>query len=142
VVSQVPSYNYFALLVLMYHRFQASTLHGVIMISLVPSCIYPVWVSKGMPSSIALKIDSVWKFLPQWRMSSLTLELENILSHFEYLTQVTGPRRWSNEARHNQCHEAQSDSTRCYVTHVRKEKCHGRPRSFPPYKRLAVLLAM
>jgi hypothetical protein len=94
-----------ALLELEYNWFWASTLHGVgqllshvIMISLVPSCIGHVQVSKGMSSSTAPKIDSVWKFLPQWRMSFLTLELENFLSHFEYLTWVARPRRLSNEA--------------------------------------------
>jgi hypothetical protein len=76
-----------ALLELVYHWFWTSTLHGVgplsshvIMISLMPSCICHVRVSKWMSSSTAPKIDSVWKFLPQWRMSSLTLELENVLS--------------------------------------------------------------
>jgi hypothetical protein len=45
--------------------------------------------------------------------------------------QVTGPRRSSNEAQNKQSHEAQSDSTMCYVAHARKEKCHGWPRNFP-----------
>jgi hypothetical protein len=78
-----------------------------------------------MSSSIVLKINSVWKFLPQWRMSSLTLELENVLSHSKYLTRVVGPRRLSKEAQYKQNHEAQFDSTRCHVTHAQKEKWNG-----------------
>jgi hypothetical protein len=111
------------------------------MISLVPLCICHVRVSKGMSSLIAPKIDSVWKFLPQWRMSSLILELENVLSHSEYSTCITGPRRLSNEAQNNQSHEAQSDSTRCYVTNARKERLHERLRSFPPSNYLNILLS-
>jgi hypothetical protein len=102
-----------ALLELVYRWFWASTLHDVgsllshvVMISLVPLCICLVRVSKGISSSTAPKIDSVWKFLPQWRMSSLTLELENVLSHYEYLTRVVGPKRLSNEAQNKQSHEA------------------------------------
>jgi hypothetical protein len=71
---------------------------AIVMISLVPSTICLVRVSKGMSSSTVPKIDSLWKFLPQWRMSSLTLELENVLSHSEYPARVAGPRRLSNEA--------------------------------------------
>jgi hypothetical protein len=111
------------------------------MISLVPSCICHVRVSKGMSSSIVLKIDSVCKFLPQWRMSSLTLELENVLSYSEYLTRVAGPRRLSIETQNKQSQKAQSDSTRCYVAHARKKKSHNRPRSFSPSNYLDILLS-
>jgi hypothetical protein len=137
-----------ALLGLAYHWFRVSTLHGVgpllshvVMISLVPSCICHIQVSKGMTSSTVPKINSIWKFLPQWRMSSLTLELENVISHFEYLTRVAGPRRLSIEAQNKQSQEAQSDSTRCHVAHARKKKLYERPRSFPPSNYLNILLS-
>jgi hypothetical protein len=75
----------------MYHWFWASTLHGVgplpshvVMISLMPSCICHVWLSKRMSSSITPRIDSVWKFLPQWVMSSSMLEFEKVLFHSEH----------------------------------------------------------
>jgi hypothetical protein len=91
VVLQVPSYNHFSLLVLVYHWFQANTLHGVgpllshvIMISLVPSCIYYVRLSKRMSYSITPRIDSVWKFLPRWVMSSSMLKFEKVLFHSEH----------------------------------------------------------
>jgi hypothetical protein len=48
------------------------------------SCIHPILPSKIMSSSIAPRIDSVWKFLPRWDMPSLTLELEKVLFHSEY----------------------------------------------------------
>jgi hypothetical protein len=134
--------------VIIYHWFRASTLHGVdplsshvVMVSRVPSCISLVRLSKRMSSSIALRFDSVWKFLPQWRMSFFTLELENVLSHSEYPTRVIGPRRLSSQARNKQSHEAQSDLTRCYVAHARKEKLHEKPRSFPPANYPDVLLS-
>jgi hypothetical protein len=140
VVSQVPSYNYFALLVLVYHWFWAITIHGVgsllshvIMISLVPSCICPVRVSMRMSSLITPKINSVWKFLPWWRMSPLTLGYEKILFPFRAPAQVIEPRGSSNEACYNQSHEAQSDSTRCDVTHTPKGKLHEGPRSCSPF---------
>jgi hypothetical protein len=111
------------------------------MILVVPLCICPIWVSKGMSSSTVPRIDSVWKFLYQWRMLSLTLELEDALSHSEYLTRVAGPRRLSNEAQNKQSQEAQSDSTRCYIAHARKKKLHERPRSFSPLNYLDILLS-
>jgi hypothetical protein len=81
----------FALVELVYRWFWASTLHGVgpflshvVMISLMPSCICHVQLSKRMSSSIAPRIDSVWKFLPRWVMSSSTLEFEKVLFHSEY----------------------------------------------------------
>jgi hypothetical protein len=43
---------------------------------------------------------------------------------------VARPRRSSDEAQHNQSHEAQPDSTRYYAAHSRNEKLHKRPRSF------------
>jgi hypothetical protein len=54
------------------------------MISLMPSCICHVRLSKRTSSSITSRIDSVWKFLPQWAMASSTLEFEKVLFHFEY----------------------------------------------------------
>jgi hypothetical protein len=111
------------------------------MISVVPLCICPIRVSKGMSSSTAPRINSIWKFLYQWRMLSLTLELENALSHSEYLTRVAGPRRLSNKAQNKQSQEAQSDSTRCYIAHARKKKLHERPRSFSPSNYLDILLS-
>jgi hypothetical protein len=92
-----------------------------------------------MSSSTVPKIDSVWKFLPQWRMSSLTLELENVLSHSKYLTRVAGPRRLSNEAQNKKSHEAQSDTTRCYVAHAQKEKFFSFKLSrYPPFPTINV----
>jgi hypothetical protein len=102
------------------------------MISLTPSCICPVWVSKRMLSSIAPKIDSVWKFLPRWRMSPLTLGYEKILFPFRASTRVIELRGLSNEARYNQSQEAQSDSTQWDVAHTPKGKLHEGPRSCPP----------
>jgi hypothetical protein len=52
---------------------------------------------------------------------------------------VVGPRRPSNEAWQKHNHETQSDSTRCYFAHARKEKWHGWPRSFPPSNRPDIL---
>jgi hypothetical protein len=72
-------------------------------------------------------------------MSSLTLELENVLFHFEYPSRVARLRRLSNEAQNNQRQEAQSDSTRCYVAHAQKKKLHERSRSFPPTNYLDIL---
>jgi hypothetical protein len=95
------------------------------MISLVPSYIYPVRLSKRMSSSIVLRIDSVWKFLPRWMM-----EFGKIPFPFRASARVAGPRRSNNEAQNKQSHEAQSDSTRSYVSHAQKEKLHGKPRSF------------
>jgi hypothetical protein len=81
-----------ALVELVYHWFWASTLHGVIpllshvvMISPVHSYIHPVQLSKRMSTPIVSMIESVWKFLPWWAMSSLTLEFENVLFHPERL---------------------------------------------------------
>jgi hypothetical protein len=106
------------------------------MISLVPSYIYPVRLSKRMSSSIALRIDSVWKFLPRWMM-----EFGKIPFPFRASARVAGPRRSNNEAQNKQSHEAQSDSTRSYVAHAQKEKLHGKPRSFPPFDGLNILLS-
>jgi hypothetical protein len=50
----------------------------------VTSCIHHVPLSKRISSLIAPMIDSVWEFLPWWEMSSLTLEFEKDLYHFEY----------------------------------------------------------
>jgi hypothetical protein len=131
-----------------YRWFWASTLHGVgplpshvVMISLVPSCICHVRLSKRMPSSITLMFNLVWKFLPQWRMSSLTLELENVLSHFEYPTWVAGLRRMSNEAQNKQSHEAQSDSTRWDDAHAQKKKLHERLKRSPPSNGPTILVS-
>jgi hypothetical protein len=71
----------------------------------------------------------------------MTLELENVLSHYEYPTRLVGPRRLSNEAQNKQSHEAQSDSTRWYVDHARKERLHERSRGFPPLNYLDILLS-
>jgi hypothetical protein len=81
----------FALLELMYRGFQASTLHGVgpllshvVIISPVPLCIHLIWLSKTMSSPITPRINSVWKFLPWWPMTSLPLEFEKVLFHSEH----------------------------------------------------------
>jgi hypothetical protein len=52
---------------------------------------------------------------------------------FQASSWVARPRISSNEAQHEQSHEAQSDSTRCYVAHAWKEKWHGWSRSSPPF---------
>jgi hypothetical protein len=54
--------------------------------------------------------------------------------------QIIGPRRSNNEVQHKQSHGAQSDSTRCYVAHVRKDKLHKRLKSFPPLNYLDILI--
>jgi hypothetical protein len=81
----------FALVELVYHWFWASTLHGVsplsshvIIISLMPSCICHVRLSKRMSSLITPRIDLVWKFLQRWVMSSSTLEFEKVLFQSEH----------------------------------------------------------
>jgi hypothetical protein len=95
----------FDLVELVYNWFLASTLHGVgpllshvVMISLVPSCICPVRLSKRMSSLIAPRIDSVWKFLPRWVMSSSTLEFKKVPFPFQASARVTGSGRSRNEA--------------------------------------------
>jgi hypothetical protein len=45
-------------------------------------------LSKRISSSITPMIASVWKFLPIWGMPSLTLELENVLFHFEPMIEL------------------------------------------------------
>jgi hypothetical protein len=55
----------------------------VSMISPTISCIHPILLSQRISSPIAPMLDSVWKFLPQWGMSSLTLRFEKILFHSE-----------------------------------------------------------
>jgi hypothetical protein len=127
----------FAIVEHVYRWFWASTLHGVgplsshvIMISLVPSCIYHVRLYKRMSYSITPRIDSAWKFLPWWVMSSSTLQFEKVLFDFEHLNELMDQEDVSNGAQHKESREAQSKSTRCYVTHARKEKLHGKPWSF------------
>jgi hypothetical protein len=95
------------------------------------SCINHVLPSKRISSSIAPMIDSVLKFLPRWGMSSLPLELEKKCVPFRAFNRV-GQRRWSNEAQYQHSHGEQPNSTRCVVTHSRKEKMHERSRIFPP----------
>jgi hypothetical protein len=128
-------YN-FTLLVPVYRLFRGSTLHGVsplsshvVMISIVHSYIHHVLMSQIRSSSNALMFDSAWKFLPD-RGCRLNLEIWEGSFSFQASTRVVGPRRSNNEVQHKQSHEAQSDLTRCYVAHARKEKLHERPRSF------------
>jgi hypothetical protein len=75
-----------ALVKFVYHWFRASTLHDVsplsshvVMISLVPLCTQPICLTNGMSYPIAPMIELVWKFLPQWAMSSLMLEFKKVL---------------------------------------------------------------
>jgi hypothetical protein len=137
----------FVLLELMYCWFWASTLHGVgplsslvVMISPMPLCIHPVRLSKRMSSPIAPRINSVWKFTP---MGDVVLDVGIWGSSFPFRESdwVDGPRRSSNGAQHKESHEAPSDSTRCYGTHARKKKLHGKPRSFPPFNSSGILLS-
>jgi hypothetical protein len=51
-------------------------------------CIHPIRLSKRMSSPIAPRINSFWKFLPQWALSSLKLEFEKVLFHFEHLIEL------------------------------------------------------
>jgi hypothetical protein len=148
VFSQVLSHNHVALLVVVYRRFRASTLHGVgppsshvVLISYVTSCIHLDLLYKRISSPITPVIDSVWKFLARWRMLLLTLGYEKGLRPFRAPAWVVEPRRLSNEAQSKQSHEAQSDLTRCYITHAQKEKLHERLRSFPPLNYLDILLS-
>jgi hypothetical protein len=48
------------------------------------SCIHPVPSSKRVSSSITPMINSVWKFLPRWVMSSSMLEFEKVLFYSEH----------------------------------------------------------
>jgi hypothetical protein len=73
---------------LLFHP-RASTLHGVsppsshvVLISHVTSCIHLDLLFKRISSPITSMIDSVWKFLPGWRMSPLTSGYEKILFPF------------------------------------------------------------
>jgi hypothetical protein len=59
------------------------------MISPMPSCIHPIRLSKRMSSPIAPMIESVWKFLSQWVISSL-LEFEKVLFRPEHLIKKSG----------------------------------------------------
>jgi hypothetical protein len=94
----------FALVELVYRWFWANTLQGagplsshVIIISLVPSCIHPIQLSKRMLSLIAPRIKSVWKFLPRLAMSSLTLEFEEVLFHSEHPMELMDQEDWVME---------------------------------------------
>jgi hypothetical protein len=136
-------YN-FTLLVFVYRLFRVSTLHGVgplsscvVMISTMRSYIHPVLMSQRTSFSNAPMFDSAWKFLLD-RGCRLNLEIWE--GSFPFWAQVVGPRRLNNEVQHKQSHEAQSDSTGCYVAHARKEKLHERLRSFPPSNYLDILL--
>jgi hypothetical protein len=95
-----------------------------ILISHVTSCMNLNLLSKRILSPITSKIDSVWKFLPRWRMSPLTLGYEKIIFPFWASARVIEPRGSSNEAHYNQSHEAQFDSTRGDVVHTLKGKLH------------------
>jgi hypothetical protein len=53
-----------------------------ILISHVTLCMNLNLLSKRISSPITSKIDSVWKFLPRWRMSPLTLGYEKIIFSF------------------------------------------------------------
>jgi hypothetical protein len=64
------------------------------MISLVPSCICPIRLSKRMSSLITSRIDLVWKFLPRWAMSSSMLEFEKVFFHFEYPLELQDQEDW------------------------------------------------
>jgi hypothetical protein len=105
----------------------------VILILHVTLCIHLDLLSKRISSLITPLIDSVWKFLPGWRMSPLTLGHQKVLFPFWAPTWVVEPRGSSNQPRYNQSHEAQFDSTRWDVTHAPKGKLHEGPGSFPPF---------
>jgi hypothetical protein len=79
--------------------------------------------SKRMSSPIVLMIDLVWKFLPWWGMSALTLELEKVLFH---------PTHWMKQSGEDDraVNATWLDSTRCSVSNTRKEKRNGRPWYF------------
>jgi hypothetical protein len=65
-------------------------------------------------------------------MGDVILDIGTQESSFPFgASDRVGPRRWSNESQHKWSHEAQPDSTRCYVAHSRKEKLHERPKSLP-----------
>jgi hypothetical protein len=101
VVSQVPSYNHFALLVLVYHWFRASTLHGVgpllshvIMVSRVPSCIDPIWLSMRMSSPIASMINSVGSSYPNRGGCPRLWNLRKFLLLSELLLELLNQEDW------------------------------------------------
>jgi hypothetical protein len=149
VFLQVPSHNHVALLVLVYHWFQASTLHGlgppsshVVLISHATSCIHLDLLSKRISSPVTPMIDSVWKFIPGWRMSPLTVGYENVLFPFWAPARVVEPRGSNNEAHYNQSHEAQSDSTRWDVAHTTKGELQEGPKSCPPSNYPDILLTI
>jgi hypothetical protein len=141
VISQVPScHPFYALLALMSRQSWMSTLLDVSPLTSHITMVYH-------PSECCLR-SCKWSIQfgsersPRLAILSLTLGFEKVLFPFWAFARVRGPRRSSDEAQNKQNHEAQFDSTSCYVTHAWKEKCHGWPMSLPPYKRLAVLLAM
>jgi hypothetical protein len=101
VVSRVLSCNHSTLIVLLYRQILPNTHHGgcslsshVILISHVPSCIHPDLLSKKISSLITPMIGSIWKFLPWWRMSSLTLGFERVLFHSEHLLELLDQEDW------------------------------------------------
>jgi hypothetical protein len=85
---------------------QASTLQGVgpplshvILISHVALCIHLDLLSKRISSPITPMIDPIWKFLPGWRMSPLTLECEEVPFLSELLLELL-----NQEDRVMRCH--------------------------------------
>jgi hypothetical protein len=104
------------------------------MIAPVPSCIHLVPLSKRMSSPIMPMIESVWKFLPWWAMSSLTLESEKVLFHSEHSIEFMdqGDRVIEHNTRrvvkHNPILQGAMSSM-----HGRK-KWHGWPRGSPPFQ--------
>jgi hypothetical protein len=56
-----------------------------------------VQLSKIMTSSIAPSIDSVWKFLPRWAMSSLMLEFAKNLFHPDHPNELIDQENWVME---------------------------------------------
>jgi hypothetical protein len=136
VVSQrsiiCSSRAHVSLILSKYPTWCRSTSSHVIMISLMPSCICHVWLSKRISSLIMPIIDPVWKFLPWWRIVTLNIGIWESSFPFRASAWVAGPRGPSNEARYKQSHEAQSDSIMWYVAHARKKKLHGRLKFFLP----------
>jgi hypothetical protein len=95
VGSQVPPYHHYALIVVLYRQILPNTLHCVHLLlshdaltSHAASWIHPTLPSKRRSSSIVPMFNWVWKFLPWWKMSSLTLGHEKVLFHPEHLIKL------------------------------------------------------
>jgi hypothetical protein len=132
VVSQVPSYNHFALLVLTYRCFRTSTLQGVgpllshiVLISCTTSCTHHVWSIQENVTSTHAKAYFGLEVSHQWKLSASAWNLIEVFSiqSIWWSCKKKGIR-WLLQPNRSG-HSAMSP------THKRK-RLHERSRSSPP----------